>query len=137
MHLFRFAFALAAALTGRVVFLYLSPLLGFPEMHIPRMLGALYRGGEGLGWLLFLSSTSFLAMLHVLAHLFWIPVKGILLRGLILGVFIFILSSINFLFFHITGAMEPMVREHIAAAMFGNLLSCLIFGVVMCLFYRD
>ena len=126
------AIVATAVMTG---FVLAAPLIGLPQTKIAVLLGAMFHGNLIAGWVMHFVIGILFVIPYALLFNKWLPVENKVARGAIYGIVVFVFSEIIFALINILGYLTWDNKESMALMIFVNILSCLIYGMVLGAFF--
>lgn len=120
-----------AATVVMTLFMLLAPLIGFPNMNVGELLGAMLGGHQVLGWIMHFIIGSAFALLYALIFNDLLPVINNTFRGALYGIIVFVFSEIIFTLINLTGHLDSRMKENMAMMIFGFMLACFVYGSVL------
>ena len=118
-------------------FMALVPLTGFPAMNAGDLLGAAFNGNRIIGWAAHFTAGIIFAFIYAKFINRLLPVENNIARGAIYGILLFILTEIVFTAVNFMGYFTWHQKESMAIMIFGELLACLIYGIVLGAFIKQ
>jgi hypothetical protein len=124
------------ATAAMTAFMFIAPYIGLPRMDMGELLGSVFGGKEGLGWIAHAVIGIILVIPYVLLLNRWLPVDNKVARGIIYGLLVFVFSEIVLTAINVGGYLQWPEKERMGAMVFGNAIACMIYGAVLGFFYE-
>jgi MFS family permease len=116
-------------------FMLLAPVIGLPKMNVGELLGS-FVSSEAVGWVLHFVIGIAFAFIYVSFFNRWLPVEHKVLRGLIFGIIVFVVSEIILTVMNLRVDLPWDKKEGMAKMLFGNALAGMIYGMVLGAFFK-
>ena len=115
-------------------FMALAPYIGLPNMNAGEILGSMFGGNRIIGWAEHFVAGIIFAFIYAKFVNRLLPVENNIARGAIYGILLFILSEIVFTAINVLGYLSWHQKESMALMVFGEVLACLLYGMVLGIF---